>query len=282
MYRFFLFLLTKVLVHLPLNVVHSLGIIIGRVFHALKPSIKKTLIHNLACANIFTTQSSLNAAVKVNVSEIGKTMMESFVIWASPQSRLLKWIVKVNGQELIDAALARKKGIIFLTPHLGSYEITSIYYGSQHPLTILYRRPRKKWLFNFIVQGRSKGFVKLAETNAAGVKQLFQALKNGEAIGILPDQIASKGQGEHADFFGRPAYTMVLLSKLALKTEAAIIMAVGERLQNSKGFVIHLQQLDTAEIATPEKLNHALELQIRKFPLQYLWNYDRYKPQALS
>ncbi len=282
MYRFLLFLLTKVFAYLPLKVVHFLGVIIGQVFHALKPSIKKTLIHNLTGTNIYKTQSNLNEAVKLNVSETGKTMMESFAIWASPQSRLLKWIVKVNGQELIDAALARNKGIIFLTPHLGSYEMTSIYYGSQHPLTILYRRPRKKWLFNFMLQGRSKGYIKLAETNTTGVKQLFQALKNGEAIGILPDQIASKGQGEHVNFFGRPAYTMVLLSKLAMKTKATIIMAVGERLQNSKGFVIHLQQLDTTDIATPEKLNNVLELQIRKLPLQYLWNYDRYKQQALS
>lgn len=281
-----LFLPIKLLAYLPLSLIQSIGVIFGQLFHLLKPAVQKTLRENLI--NALTYQKNtrhpcnkqISQSIKLNIAESGKTILESLAIWVSSEQRVLKWVVKVNGRKILDEAIANKKGIIFITPHLGAYEITSIYYGSKHPITILYRRPRKKWLQDLIVSGRSKGLIKLAEPNATGVKKLYQALKNGEAIGILPDQIASKGQGEWANFFGRPAYTMVLLSKLAVKTQANVILAVGERLKNGKGFIIHLEKLETEDIATSQQLNHVIEKKILKWPLQYIWNYDRFKPQA--
>jgi KDO2-lipid IV(A) lauroyltransferase len=103
----------------------------------------------------------------------------------------------------------------------------------------------------------------------------MQALKRGEAIGILPDQIPAEGEGEWADFFGKPAYTMTLASKLAEKTGAMVIMAFGERLGNGQGYEIHLTKVDS--IATPTLLNQAIERQIKQKPEQYLWQYNRYK-----
>ena len=93
----------------------------------------------------------------------------------------------------------------------------------------------------------------------------------------MPDQIASKGEGEWAPFFGRPAYTMALVSRLAEKTGAAVLMAFGERLPNGLGFVIHITQLDATDVATPALLNQAIEKQVQQAPLQYLWNYNRHK-----
>jgi len=126
-----------------------------------------------------------------------------------------------------------------------------------------------------IDSGRSKGLVKLAPANVHGVRSLMQALKKGEAIGILPDQIPNEGDGEWADFFGKPAYTMTLASKLAEKTGAAVIMAFGERLAKGAGYEIHLSAVES--IATPALLNQAIETQIRQKPTQYLWRYNRYK-----
>ena len=113
-----------------------------------------------------------------------------------------------------------------------------------------------------------------------GVKTLMQALKRGEAIGILPDQIPQAGEGEWANFFGKPAYTMSLASKLAEKTSATVIMAFGERLANGEGFTIHLKEIES--IATPALLNAALEAQIKQCPSQYYWNYHRYKVSRKS
>ncbi|HAJ72421.1 MAG TPA: lysophospholipid acyltransferase family protein [Methylophilaceae bacterium] len=270
-------LIAKILAMLPLRVTHAIGAVIGWLFHQLKPKARAMLAQNLRHSGLYPDEAEFNRAVKQNIAHTGKSLIEGFAIWGSSQQRALSWIKAVKGEAQIDEALARGKGIIFLTPHMGCFEITSIFYGSKHPITVLYRPPRKSEMEALIVQGRSKGQVKLAQTNKAGVKALLQALSKGEAVGILPDQTANKGEGEWAPVFGRPAYTMVLASKLAEKTDAAVIMAFGERLPKGQGFVIHLHRLAQGAIATPAQLNAAVEAQIRQCPLQYIWNYNRHK-----
>ena len=260
-----------------LATIHRFGAVFGVFFHWLKPKTKVLLIQNLKQSALFKDDESLKNAIQLNIHETGKTMLESLVIWGSSQHRVLSWIKAIHHIEIITEAVDKKKGIIFITPHIGAYEVASIYYASQRPITILYRPARKLWMNTLITSGRSKGQIKLAPTTLAGVKKLFVALKNGEAVGILPDQIASKGEGEWANFFGKPMYTMVLASKLAKKTGAVVVMVVAERLAEGKGFVLHLESLAQDSIGNVNLLNQQVELQIKKFPLQYMWNYNRYK-----
>jgi Kdo2-lipid IVA lauroyltransferase/acyltransferase len=263
---------------LPLCVVHFMGAILGEVFHWFKPKVKGILIANLKASGLYNSEpQALENAVKRNMREMGKTMLESMAIWGSSQRGVLAWMNEIYHVEVIEEALKENKGIIFLTPHIGAFEISSVYYASKYPMTILYRPSRQKCLNERIKLGRSKGQLTLAPTDASGVKKLLIALKKGEAIGILPDQIASKGDGEWAHFFNRPAYTMTLISKLVTRTDAAVIMAVVERLPHGKGFNLHLERLDNRTLLTTTGLNQALEKKVREFPLQYMWNYDRFK-----
>tara|TARA_B110000967_G_scaffold15889_1_gene15036 strand:- start:285 stop:1148 length:864 start_codon:yes stop_codon:yes gene_type:complete len=274
-------LLLKLLIFLvsliPLFFIQLIGVLIGHLFNFLNLRSRDILVDNLTNSNIYSNKSDLKRAINTNIGETGKTILEAFAIWTSKEKRILGWIKEVKGLDAIEKAQKNKKGIIFLTPHLGCYEITSIYYGSKFPLTVLYRPPRQKWLINLIKKGRQKGFQTLAPTDKSGVKQILNALKKNEAIGILPDQAANKGEGEWVDFFGRPAYTMVLVSKLVKKTGANVIMTFGERLGNGKGFKIHFETIDPDAVSTPSKLNKLLEREIRKAPTQYLWNYDKHK-----
>ena len=209
--------------------------------------------------------------------ENGKGALETFAIWFKPQQKVLKWVKGTTGWEHVDAALQAGKGIIFLTPHLGCFEITSLYYGANNPMAVLYRPPRQAWLMPLITGGRQRGKIALAPANSQGVKQLLQALKRGEAIGILPDQAPLEGEGEWAPFFGRPAYTMTLASKLAQKTGAQVLMAFGERLSFGRGYHIHIRPIASGGINTPTLLNVEIERSIQECPAQYLWSYDRYK-----
>ena len=274
-------LLLKLLIFLvsliPLFFIQLIGVLIGHLFNFLNLRSRDILVDNLTNSNVYSNKSDLKRAINTNIGETGKTILEAFAIWTSKEKRILGWIKEVKGLDAIEKAQKNKKGIIFLTPHLGCYEITSIYYGSKFPLTVLYRPPRQKWLINLIKKGRQKGFQTLAPTDKSGVKQILGALKKNEAIGILPDQAANKGEGEWVDFFGRPAYTMVLVSKLVKKTGANVIMTFGERLGNGKGFKIHFETIDPDAVSTPSKLNKLLEREIRKAPTQYLWNYDKHK-----
>ena len=262
---------------IPLLLIQVIGILIGYIFHMTNKESRFLLIENLTRSNIYKNPVSLNKAINKNIRETGKTIMESLAIWSSQQSRVLSWVKEVQGLDEIHKAHIRKKGIIFISPHLGCYEIASIYYGSKYPLTVLYRPPRKKWLEKLIKDGRKKGFQTLAPTNNTGIKLILKSLNNNEAVGILPDQVANKGEGEWAEFFGRPAFTMVLVSRLAKKTGATVIMTFGERLDIGKGFKIHFKAIPSRNISSPRKLNKALEEIIKKAPEQYLWNYDKYK-----
>ncbi|MFL2980182.1 MAG: lipid A biosynthesis acyltransferase [Methylophilaceae bacterium] len=277
MNRIFLNIFKALFSCIPLVIIQLLGILIGYIFHFINKKSKFLLVQNLTFSNLYKNKNDLSEAINKNISETGKTIMESFAIWASKEKRILNWVNEIKGLSEIEKAHSKKRGIIFLTPHLGCYEITSIYYGSKYPLTILYRPPRQKWLERLIKEGRQKGLNVLAPTNKMGVKKILTALKKGEAVGILPDQAANKGEGEWADFFGRPAYTMILVSKLAKKTGATVIMAFGERLSIGKGFDIHFKTLSSNDISSARKLNKVLENEIKFAPTQYLWNYDKHK-----
>lgn len=222
-------------------------------------------------------KSSIQKAIKANLLENGKHLIESLAIWQKSHNDMLQWVKPCNDWHIVETALAEKKGIIFLTPHMGCFEITSIFYGAQYPITVLYRRPKMHWLHQLTISGRTQNHVKLAPANLQGVRTLIKALKDGEAVGMLPDQTPGRGEGEWVPFFGKSAYTMTLASKLAEKTGAAVIMAFGERLPNGEGFDIHLTRLADGAIATPALLNHVIETQIAKMPAQYLWHYPRYR-----
>jgi KDO2-lipid IV(A) lauroyltransferase len=273
-------LLFKPLAYLRLSTIHACGAMLGFMFFHLSSRVQSLVNSNLEQSDLLADEASRKKTASINAAESGKSFLETFALWQKPTPQLLAYVRTVHNWSLVKDALALGKGIIFLTPHLGCFEITSIYYGSKNPITVLYRPPKLKFLYKLIEQGRQRPGVTLAEANASGVRKLMQALKRGEAIGILPDQIPAEGEGEWVPFFGKPAYTMTLASKLAAKTSASIIMAFGERLPNGQGYDIHLTNVDS--IAIPTLLNQAIERQIAQCPSQYLWQYDRYKVRRHS
>jgi KDO2-lipid IV(A) lauroyltransferase len=98
---------------------------------------------------------------------------------------------------------------------------------------------------------------------------------------LLPDQVPPNQQGIWAPFFGKAAYTMTLSARLALQTNATVLLAWGERLRWGRGYRIHVQTLPQA-LSTDlsqavAQINHAMETLIQTQPSQYLWGYARYK-----
>ncbi|MDP3137522.1 MAG: lysophospholipid acyltransferase family protein, partial [Burkholderiaceae bacterium] len=111
---------------------------------------------------------------------------------------------------------------------------------------------------------------------------LMRALRQGQTLGMLPDQVPPAGMGEWLPFFGRPAYTMTLAARLATQTGATVVLAWGERLPWGRGFRIHLrglaEPLPQDPVLATARLNHEMERIILECPQQYLWGYARYKP----
>ncbi len=103
-------------------------------------------------------------------------------------------------------------------------------FGAAHgPITVLFRPARQAWLRAVVAHARQRPGLATAPTTLAGVKQMLKALKAGQAIGLLPDQVPPQGMGLWSPFFGQPAYTMTLAARLVQQTGAQLLLAWGER-----------------------------------------------------
>lgn len=266
--------LFKLLSSLPLALLHGLGWALGWLTFLVSPTYRRRLRTNAAQAGV-ATRDWLRA-----VGEGGKLVAELPRLWLGRPVPIF-W----DGQEQVQAALALSRGIVFLTPHLGCFEVTARAYaqvfGQTKPITVLFRPPRQRWLRALVQAARLRPGLQTAPTTLAGVKQMLQALKRGEAVGLLPDQVPPQGLGLMAPFFGRDAYTMTLSARLAQQTGATVLLAWGERLAWGRGFVVHVQPLESALPADLQQavtaINHAMEALILRCPGQYLWGYARYK-----
>ncbi|MDP2823656.1 MAG: lysophospholipid acyltransferase family protein [Sulfuritalea sp.] len=265
----------KALAHLPLPLLHNLGALAGWLAWLLSATYRRNFSRHIL-------QAGMTAAKTAAIAEAGKALLELPKIWLRPQEEVIERVVKVSGWELVEAAWEAKRGILFLTPHLGCFEITAQYYAAQKPMTVLYRRPKQDWLAPLIEAGRGAN-LKLAPADLSGVRRLLKALKSGEAVGMLPDQVPGNGEGAWVPFFGRPAYTMTLAARLA-ETGATVLLAYGERLHYGAGYHLKLfplsAPLEGDPIQRAAQLNRELEALICQCPEQYLWGYNRYKVPA--
>jgi len=163
-----------------------------------------------------------------------------------------------------------------VTPHLGCFEMVSLYFVQRLPMTVMYRQPRVAWLEPLMIAGRSRWQATVVPATLRGVRSFYRTLQHNGTVGLLPDQTPGAGEGVWADFFGRPAYTMTLAGRLQRATGAAVIMVFAERLPGGRGYHLHFDELPTAHF-DETALNRAIEAQIRRCPEQYLWSYFRYK-----
>ena len=270
--------LLRALARLPLSFYHALGVTLGWLIYGLSPRYRRVLGQNLAGAGY--DDARLKRAV---IAEAGKGITELLPVWFRPQSEAAKLMHRVSVGEVIERALARGKGIIFVTPHLGCFEVTAQWYTQMHgPMTALYSPPKKSLVAPLIASGRGKPNLRLAAPDRKGIRALLRALQSGEAVGILPDQTPGTGDGEWATFFGRPAYTMTLVERLRESTGAEVVLAYAERLPEGGGYHGYAEALPPRlEGESPARhLNRALEALIRRCPSQYLWGYNRYKVPA--
>ena len=264
----------------PLWLLHALGATLGWLTYALSPSYRSRLKANAALAGVSVADR------RASVAEAGRLVGELPRLWLRPADQPIADPVRWDGEEVLQGLLDRGKGLVLLTPHLGSFEVSAQAYaerfGARQPITVLYRPARKKTLRELEETARARPALATAPATLAGVRLMLRALKRGETVGLLPDQVPPDGMGVWVPFFGQRAYTMTLAARLVQQTGAAVCLLWTERLPGGAGYVVHAQALPEA---LPEKgdeasaliINRAMEAVIRQCPRQYLWGYHRYK-----
>lgn len=266
----------------PLPLLHAVGAVLGWVVYAVSPAYRHQVRANAALAGVGAV------ARRRAVAHAGRLVAELPRLWLGAPVP-----VRMQGAEHIEAAIARGQGMVFLTPHLGCFEVTAMAYAQRFghlpgkAMTVLYRPARQPWLQEVVAHARCRPGLATVPTTLGGVKQLLQALRAGGAVGLLPDQVPPLGMGVWAPFFGREAYTMSLSARLARQEGVAVLLAWGQRLPWGRGYVVHVQPWSDGPLpedprAAAAAVNRAMERLILQAPDQYLWGYARYKaPRAV-
>lgn len=269
----------RVLARLPLSWLHRAGSALGWLVYWSSPTYAARLKGNLYASGVCEGETQCGAILRAAIAEAGKGVTELVAVWFGNDANVARLVVECRSWNIVETARARGNGILFLTPHLGCFEISALYGAQRMPLVVLYRPPKLAWLEPLMIAGRSRWHAVVAPANLRGVRMLYKALARGEAVGLLPDQAPGVGEGAWAEFFGRPAYTMTLVRRLQQASGASVIMAFAERLPAGGGYRLHLSELPAQEL-DEATLNRAIEAQVRLCPEQYLWSYNRYKVPA--
>ena len=267
--------LLRLLARFPLRWLHAAGAALGWFIYCASPVYAARMRENLARSGIYADKGEFERALRRTIAETGKGAFEIAKVWFADLDTVTG-MVECPSWDVVEDARREGKGIIFLTPHLGCFEVSAIYTAQRVPLTALYRPPKQSWLEPLMLEGRNRGHARVSPANLRGVRTLYKALQRGEAVGLLPDQAPQVGEGVWADFFGRPAYTMTLVRRLQKQTGAAVVFAFAERLPKGSGYLLHFERYPGAEIDERE-LNRSVEELVRHCPPQYLWSYNRYK-----
>jgi Kdo2-lipid IVA lauroyltransferase/acyltransferase len=268
-------LLFSLLSYLPLWLLHGMGACLGWLVFGVSKTYRHRFLSNARQAHIGWRQ------IGSAVAHAGRMVAELPRIWLGAPVRMV-----CQGTEFVKNAYAQGRGVLLLTPHLGGFEMAAqavvTHFTDEHgPFTVLYRPARQKWLAELVADERQRPGLHPVPTNMAGVRQMIKALRQGRAVGLLPDQVPPQGMGVWAPFFGKSAYSMTLAARLAQQTGCAICLVWCERLSWGRGFRVRFVPF-TGDIPSDlEKavacINQAMESLILECPQQYLWSYARYK-----
>ena len=265
----------------PLSLLHALGGGLGWLAWYLSPAYRLRMRRHAAWAGVD------DATLRASVPEAGRMIAELPRLWMRPPDQPLADPVRWEGDAWLGELLQHSRGLVLLTPHLGSFEVAAQAYaerfGHRWPMTALYRPARQPLLARIEATARARPGLHTAPASLAGVRQLLRVLKGGQTVGMLPDQVPPAGMGVWAPFFGKPAYTMTLAARLARQSGAALGVLWCERLPAGEGYVVHAQPLahppgaGDDEVAAASAINRSMEAVILQCPAQYLWSYFRYK-----
>jgi Kdo2-lipid IVA lauroyltransferase/acyltransferase len=271
----------------PLWFLHAVGAALGWATYWASPSYRRRFAENARQAGVRAAEA------RPAIAAAGRMVAEAPFLWLRPADQPIGPQLHWQGRELIEAAFGAGRGVVLLTPHMGSFEVTAQAIAqdlspTHGPITVLYRPARQPALREVMDQSRARPGVSTAPATLAGVRQMMRALRRGEAVGLLPDQVPPDGMGVWVPFFGKPAYTMTLAARLVQQTGAVPLLIWGERLARGAGYTVRVSALgealpahDPTQAESAAVINRAMERMIRQCPQQYLWGYNRYKqPRA--
>ncbi len=263
---------------LPLGWMQAIGRSLGVLAYHLLPSRRRIVLRNLELCFPEWSEKQRFSAVRANFRATGMGLMEGGLAWWGSDKRLSA-LTRVEGLEHYHAARARGRGILVLGAHFTAMELAGRVAAMHLPVSTVYK-PAKNAYFNGIMRKqRTRHYQSLiANDNLRG---MLEVIKSGGACWYGADQDFGTEQSVFAPFFGIPTSTLTLASKIAQRTDSAVLFSYPERLPGAQGYVLHIvpvSDFPSGDIQRDAARYNALIEQVaRQWPEDYFWLHRRFK-----
>lgn len=264
---------------LPYPTQMSLGRLIGRVAHRFTAQRRAITRRNLALAFPELSTDERNALALAHFESLGMSLMEMGLgRWASDE-KLLQ-LIRIEGVENIQQAVAGGVGIILLSAHFTSMEISGrILSLNCPPFDVVYRRSRNEFMTEILRTTREVSGRHSIEKN--DIKRMIRSLREGTPVWYAPDQSYNRKQSAVLPFFGVPSMTNTATGSLARLGKAVVIPFYPQRLPEGGYLLRLLPPVESVPSDDPiedtRKCVAILEDQVRLAPEQYYWVHRKYK-----
>ena len=219
-------MVTISILRILLALFHSIGVFFGLFAYLLSANYRNKTINNYKLFCISESIKFKYIDCILNSIEVGKTVSEQLLFLFLTKKTIIKLIRTIKGIESIHNINLSKKNIIFITPHIGCFEIIPLYLSTINPICVMYKKSKIKVVELLFKKIRVRSNIETIPANFHGLKKLLKLLKTNYFFGLLPDQVPKAGEGEWAPFFKKQAYTMNLLKKINEKKIANIFFAL--------------------------------------------------------
>lgn len=266
---------------LPLVVVQGIGNAVGWLMWVVSDKRKHVALTNISRCMPELPPDEQRRIARRSIAHEVKTYVETPLFWLASDRRAHGFVREWRNRHIYDRALARGKGVILLTLHMGAFEAVAIPMSAHYRLTGLYK-PQKGVINDLSLKGRGRFGGQLVPTEAGVRRSLLPVLARGEGVYFMPDHDPPEGRGVFASFMGVLAHTPSLVGKLVRESGAPVVFMFGERLPWGRGYVAHYFEAppgmdDPDPRKAAEAMNLGLEACVRACPEQYWWGYKRFR-----
>lgn len=278
-------LIAQTLRWLPRPLARACGRTIAILFYWLHPRLRRVGMRNLALAFPEKSPAERERILKGVYFSLGRLLAE---IPKFPDYTLenVDRIAVYDGLENYLAARDRGKGVLFMTAHLGGWEIGSFVHSLHgHWLNIVVRDLDNPLLNRWVKQMRELHGNKTHDKDEYA-RGLLMAMKRGETVGALMDTNMTPPQGVFVNYFGVPACTAVGIARVAMRTGAAVVPAFTLWDKEQGKYRIRFEpavptvstgDAEADAIANTQNYTAAIEKVVRAHPDQWLWVHRRWK-----
>ena len=275
----------KILGMLPRPLARGIGITFGLTIYAVHGRLRRVGLRNLTLAFPQMPARERSRIVRREFISLGRQLAEVCLFPRYTRENVSR-VVVYEGFENFERAYARGKGVLFLTGHIGAWELSAFAHSLQgHPLSIVMRSLDNPYVDGLLQRYRTMHGNRTVDKDDF-VRGLLSAMHAGETVGILMDTNMTPPQGVFVDFFGIPACTASGLARIALRTDAAVVPGFTVWDSRLRKYILRFDPAvelirsgdnEADIVANTAKFTRVIEDVIRRYPDQWLWVHRRWK-----